>query len=62
MDVGEYIVILNEFNTNELAGSLRKLVNAKVDMLRDIDKKYIESMKISSKKKELETKVDIRAS
>jgi len=51
-----------QINTNDLAGSLRKLVNAKVDMLRDIDKKYIESMKISSKKKELETKVDIRAS
>ena len=47
-------------NTNELAGELRKMVDAKVDLLRKIDKKYIESMKISQKKKELETKVDAR--
>ena len=48
-------------NTNDLAGQLRKKINAKVDQLRSIDKKYIESMKISKKKKELETKVDVRA-
>ena len=50
-----------KFNTNELAGSLRKKVDEKVDEFRALDKKYIESMKISNKKKELETKVDARA-
>ena len=48
-------------NTNDLAGALRKEVDAKVDYLRGLDKKYIESMKISDKKKALETRVDIRA-
>ena len=38
-------------NTNELAGELRKTVDAKVDHLRALDKEYIESMKISKKKK-----------
>ena len=47
-------------NTNDLAGELRKKVNAKVDYFRGLDKKYIESMKISDKKKALETKVDAR--
>ena len=49
-------------NTNDLAGLLRKKVNSKVDYFRGLDKSYIESMKISKKHKELETKVDARAS
>ena len=49
-----------KINTNDLAGELRKKVDAKVDYFRGLDKKYIESMKISSKKKELETRVDAR--
>ena len=49
-----------KINTNDLAGGLRKKVDAKVDYFRGLDKKYIESMKISSKKKELETRVDAR--
>ena len=48
-------------NTNDLAGQLRKKVDAKVDELRALDKKYIESMKISDKKKKLETRFDVRA-
>ena len=51
-----------KINTNDLAGELRKTVDAKVDMFRSIDKKYIESLKISKKRKELETKCDIRVS
>ena len=51
-----------KINTNDLAGELRKTVDAKVDMFRVIDKKYIESLKISKKRKELETKVDVRIS
>ena len=50
-----------KMNTNDLAGELRKKVNAEVDHLRYLDKIYIESMKISDKKKELETRVDARA-
>ena len=50
-----------KMNTNDLAGELRKKVNAEVDRLRALDKDYINSMKISDKKKELETRVDIRA-
>ena len=50
-----------KMNTNDLAGELRKKVNAEVDHLRYLDKTYIESMKISDKKKELETRVDARA-
>ena len=50
-----------KINTNDLAGQLRKKVDAKVDELRALDKKYIESMKISEKKKTLETMVDARA-
>lgn len=50
-----------KINTNDLAGELRKKVNAEVDHLRYLDKTYIESMKISDKKKELEIKVDARA-
>ena len=50
-----------KYNTNELAGILRKKVDAKVDEQRALDKKYIESMKISKKKKELEIRFDVRA-
>ena len=50
-----------KINTNDLAGELRKKVNEEVDRLRGLDIKYINSMKISDKKKELETKVDVRA-
>ena len=48
-------------STNDLAGQLRKEVDAKVDYFRGLDKKYIESMKISDKKKKLETRFDVRA-
>lgn len=50
-----------KINTNELAHDLRNRVDEKVDYLRGLDKKYIESLKISDKRKVLETKVDARA-
>jgi len=49
-----------KINTNDLAGSLRKKVDTKVDEFRLLDKKYIDGMKISKKRKELETRVDAR--
>ena len=48
-------------NTNDLAGKLRKEIDAKVDYFRALDIKYFENLKISDKKKELETRVDARA-
>lgn len=48
-------------NTNDLAGSLRKKVDLEVDKLRALDKEYIYNLKISDKRKELETRVDARA-
>ena len=48
-------------NTNDLAGSLRKKIDSKVDYFRGLDIKYFEESKLSNKRKELETKVDIRA-
>ena len=56
LDVNE----TKKINTNDLAKSLREKVDAQVDLFRAMDKKYIESMKISDKKKELETRVDVR--
>lgn len=50
-----------KINTNDLAGSLRKQINNKVDELRKKDMDYINNMKISNKRKELETRVDVRA-
>ena len=48
-------------NTNDLAGALRKEIDAKVDEFRALDIKYFEDSKLSDKKKELETRVDARA-
>lgn len=50
-----------KFNTNELAATLRKKVDHEVDLIRAKDKEYIYSMKLTDKKKELETRVDNRA-
>ena len=47
-------------NTNDLAGSLRKQINFKVDEFRKKDMDYINKMKISNKRKELEIRVDAR--
>ena len=49
-----------KINTNDLAGSLRKQINSKVDEFRKKDMDYINNMKISVKRKELETRVDAR--
>lgn len=49
-----------KINTNDLAGSLRKQINFKVDEFRKKDMDYINNMEISNKRKELETRVDAR--
>ena len=52
---------VKKVNTNELADSLKKEIDAKVDEFRAIDIKYFDNMKISDKTRELETRVDARA-
>ena len=47
--------------TNDLAGMLRKKIDSKVDYFRGLDIKYFENSKLSTKRKELETRVDARA-
>ena len=48
-------------NTTELADSLKKEIDAKVDNFRVEDIKYFENSKLSKKRIELETRVDARA-
>lgn len=48
-------------NTNDLAGALRKQIDAKVDLFRADDIAYFEKSKLSKKRIELETLVDARA-
>jgi len=50
-----------KYNTNDLAGMLRKKIDTKVDYFRGLDIKYFENSKLSNKRKELETRVDVRA-
>ena len=50
-----------KINTNDLAGSLRKEVDAKVDYFRGLDIEYFKNSKLKPKRIELETLVDERA-
>jgi len=50
-----------KINTNDLAGKLRKEIDAKVDNFRALDIEYFKNSKLKPKRIELETKVDARA-
>ena len=50
-----------KINTNDLAGSLRKEIDDKVDYFRAKDLTYFKNSKLSPKRIELETLVDARA-
>jgi len=50
-----------KINTNDLAGSLRKEIDAKVDNFRALDIEYFKNSKLKPKRIELETQVDARA-
>lgn len=47
------------YNTTELAPILQKETNEHVDLLRNLDKDYIYNLKMSDKKKALETRFDV---
>lgn len=49
------------YNTTELATILEKETNDNVDLLRKVDSDYINNLKISEKRKKLETRFDISA-
>lgn len=48
-------------NTSELASLLKEKVDNEVDSFRYKDKVFINNLKVSDKRKELETRVDVRA-
>ena len=50
-----------KFNTTELAPILRKETNDHVNMLKAQDKAYVYALKMSNKRKELETRFDVSA-
>ena len=49
-----------QYNTTELATMLEKETNEQVNLLRDKDIEYVNNFKISNKRKQLETRFDIR--
>ena len=49
-----------QYNTTELATMLEKETNEQVNLLRDKDKEYVNNFKISNKRKQLETRFDVR--
>ena len=51
---------LKKMNTTDLAEKLRETINNQVDEFRKEDLEFIQNMKINSKRKELETRVDAR--
>lgn len=51
---------MEKFDSNEEAKNLRKFFDQEIDKLRSLDYKEINSRKLSQKKKELETRIDIK--